>query len=51
MEKEDLKKEALKFLNEQVTAALATVSVTGEPQVATIYYHVDNDFNFYFITR
>lgn len=50
MEKEDYKKEALKFLGEHVTAAVATVSATGEPGVATMYYYTDDDFNFYFIT-
>ena len=50
MQKEDFIKEALKFLDEHVTAAVATVSVLGEPEVATMYYYTDNDFNFYFIT-
>lgn len=50
MKKEDFKKEALKFLNENVTAAVSTVSEEGEPEVATMYYYTDEDFNFYFIT-
>jgi len=50
MKKEDLKKETLKFLSENVTAAVSTVSFEGEPEVATMYYYTDDNFNFYFIT-
>ncbi len=50
MTKEDLKREALKFLDNQVTAAVSTVSMDGEPQVSTVYYYADADLNFYFIT-
>lgn len=50
MENEDLKKETFKFLGEHVTAAVATVSATGEPEIATMYYYTDDDFNFYFIS-
>lgn len=50
MTKEDLRKESLKFLDDQITAAVSTVSPLGEPQVSTMYYYIDADFNFYFIT-
>lgn|SRR3989344_254877 len=49
MKNEDLKKEAFKFLDEQITAAVATVSILGEPEVATMYFYADDNFNFYFI--
>jgi len=49
VERENYKKEALKFLSDNVTAAVATVSATCEPGVATMYYYTDDDFNFYFI--
>lgn len=45
----ELKKEALQFLDGQITAVVATVSAKGEPQAATMYYYTDNDFNFYFM--
>lgn len=50
MSKEDLKKNALAFLREHTTAVLATSSLSGEPQAAALYYDVDDDFNFYFIS-
>ena len=50
MTNEDLKKEAFQFLDEHVTAAMATVNLLGEPEVATMYYYTDDDFNFYFIS-
>lgn len=50
MSKEDLKKHALAFLRDHTTAVLATSSPSGEPQAAALYYDVDDDFNFYFIS-
>lgn len=50
MNNNDLKKETIDFLNSKVTAAVATVSPTGEPQVATMYFYSDDQFNFYFLT-
>src|SRR6056297_1910368 len=35
---------------DRVVAALASVNFDGSPRAATIYYFVDNDFNFYFLT-
>ncbi len=50
MTKEALQDEARKFLDEQVTAVLATVSIMDKPRAATMYFYTDNDFNFYFLT-
>lgn len=48
--KQEAKTDALKFLNENTTAVLAT-SADNIPRAATIYYLVDQDFNFYFLTK
>ncbi|MFA6050834.1 MAG: pyridoxamine 5'-phosphate oxidase family protein [Candidatus Paceibacterota bacterium] len=48
--KEQAKADALKFLNENITAVIAT-SQGVSPQASTVYYLVDNDFNFYFTTK
>src|SRR3989344_7775908 len=50
LNKEELKQKSFEFLKSRNTAVLATVSVDGKPQAATIYYIIDDDFNFYFIT-
>ena len=50
MTKSQLKKKVLKFLDKTEMAALSTVSPTGLPQVATIYFVVDDQFNLYFAT-
>lgn len=44
------KKFALKFLKDHKTAVVATASRSGEPQAATLFYAIDDDFTFYFIT-
>jgi general stress protein 26 len=49
--KEEVRKRVLRFLREQKTAVIATVSPSGEPQAATISYLIDEHFNFYFIAR
>jgi len=49
MKKNVLNNEVRKFLEEHATAAVATVSSDGSPQVATMYYDIDKDLNFYFI--
>jgi len=48
--KNEIREEALKFLNENNTGVLAT-TFNGEPHAATIYYTVDDNFSFYFITK
>lgn len=47
-EREKNKKLALKFLRDHKTAVVATASRTGEPEAATLFYAVDDDFTFNF---
>lgn len=42
---------ALAFLKAHTLAAISTASKDGRPEVAFVYYVVDDDFNFFFITR
>ncbi|TSC73650.1 MAG: Pyridoxamine 5'-phosphate oxidase [Parcubacteria group bacterium Gr01-1014_44] len=44
------REDALKFLQDNRTMVVASVSDSGEPQASTVYYAVDDDFNFSFIT-
>lgn len=44
-----IKNDALTFLRENSTAVVAT-SFNDEPRASTVYYFVDDDFNFYFVT-
>lgn len=48
----ETRRDILNFLKstDNITAALATVTPEGAPRVATIYYFVDDEFNFYFLT-
>ncbi len=48
---EEIIKEALKFAQGGKLAVISTVASNGVPESATILYSIDNDFNFYFITR
>jgi general stress protein 26 len=48
---EKLKNQVKSFLQIHRTASLATVSEHGEPQVATVNYVLDDNFNFFFIVR
>ena len=41
---------ALKFLKDHKTAVVATASRSGEPEAATVFYAIDDDFTFNFIT-
>ena len=41
---------ALKFLKNNKTAVLATASRQGQPGAATVFYAIDDDFTFNFIT-
>lgn len=52
MENNTHKDTAINFLKERnrLTAVIATVSDDGSPHAAVIYYFVDEDFNFYFLT-
>jgi uncharacterized pyridoxamine 5'-phosphate oxidase family protein len=42
--------EALRFLRDNATAVVATVQ-DGKPYAATVYFFVDDDFNFYFLSK
>ena len=52
MEKDKIKKDALRFLTdpERLTAVVGSCPGDGDAHVATVYYYVDNNFNFYFLT-
>ena len=41
---------AIKFLKDHKSAVVATASRSGEPEAATLFYAIDNDFTFNFIT-
>lgn len=43
--------EFIEFLRSKTTAVISTVSPAGQPMAATIYFVVDDDFNFYFTTK
>jgi general stress protein 26 len=45
------KEQAVRFLKNNHLAAVGTISKTGEPQVAVLIYSMDDDLNFYFVTR
>ena len=49
-EREKTKKLALKFLKDHKSAVVATASRSGEPQASTVFYAIDDDFTFNFIT-
>jgi|AntRauTorcE11897_2_1112592.scaffolds.fasta_scaffold00792_7 nitroimidazol reductase NimA-like FMN-containing flavoprotein (pyridoxamine 5'-phosphate oxidase superfamily) len=52
MESHDIKKTALEFLNapDRLTAVIGSSATDGNTHAATVYYYVDNSFNFYFLT-
>lgn len=52
MEKDQIKKDALKFLTkpDNLTAVVGSCPGDGDTHVATVYYYVDDNFNFYFLT-
>lgn len=39
------------FVNSKQTAVIATISNTGKPSAATIYFLMDEDMNLYFMTK
>lgn len=49
-EQAKIKRHALEFLKSHNTMVIATASYEGEPQAATVYYVVDDQFNLYFMT-
>jgi len=48
----NIKKTALEFLldPERLTAVIGSSPLDGNTHTATVYYFVDNEFNFYFLT-
>ena len=50
MTREKTKELALKFLKDHKTAVVATASRVGEPEAATVFYAIDDDFTFNFVT-
>lgn len=52
MKSNDIKETALNFLthHEQLTAVIGSCPPDGNTHVATVYYYVNSDFNFYFLT-
>jgi uncharacterized protein YhbP (UPF0306 family) len=52
MESNEIRKTALQFLTEpnQITAVIGSCPSDGDTHVATVYYYVDDNFNFYFLT-
>jgi len=52
MESNEIKNNALKFLTdpEHLTAVVGSCPGDGDTHVATVYYYVDDNFNFYFLT-
>jgi uncharacterized protein YhbP (UPF0306 family) len=52
METTDIKQDALTFLTkpDRLTAVIASCPLDGDVHAATVYYFVDDNFNFYFLT-
>lgn len=48
---EQARNDALSFLRRHKTAVLSTVSASGEPHAAMIFYVADTNFNIHFLTR
>jgi nitroimidazol reductase NimA-like FMN-containing flavoprotein (pyridoxamine 5'-phosphate oxidase superfamily) len=48
--KEEMRARTLAFLKDTDTMVLSTVSASGAPQAATMYFVPDDDFNLYFMT-
>jgi pyridoxamine 5'-phosphate oxidase len=51
LEKDSIKKKVLDYLLGQSLMVLATASPDGKPYATTMLFTVDDDFNFYFISR
>jgi nitroimidazol reductase NimA-like FMN-containing flavoprotein (pyridoxamine 5'-phosphate oxidase superfamily) len=50
LRKEEAKRKAFEFLRSQRMAAVATATNSGTPQASALYYAIDDDFTFYFLT-
>ena len=51
MKHENYRIQVLDFLHQQSLMTLSTVSPSGQPEAATLFYLFDSDFTFYFVTR
>jgi nitroimidazol reductase NimA-like FMN-containing flavoprotein (pyridoxamine 5'-phosphate oxidase superfamily) len=51
METNKTREDLLGFLSKHYVATLATVKPDSSAHATTIYFHVDKDLNFYFLTR
>lgn len=51
MQDEKTRKEVFEFLDKHIVAVLATSSKTGTLQASAMYFIVDSDFNFFFLTK
>lgn len=49
-DQEQIRQDVYKFLLENSTAVVAT-SFKNDPRASTVYFHVDGEFNFYFVTK
>ncbi len=50
MTKRELKKDVIAFLKDVKLGALSTVSAEGKPQISSVYFGVDGQFNIYIVT-
>ena len=51
MDSGEARQKALNFLRSKVVTVIATVNQDGHPMAATVYFAVDDDFTFYFMTK
>jgi general stress protein 26 len=51
MEQQKTKNEVLSFLNDHAVAVLATISNSQAPIASAMYFTVDDNFNFFFLTK
>lgn len=47
----EIQKDFMEFLRSQEIAVVATVGANGEPMAATVYFLVDDQFHFFFLTK
>ena len=48
---EKIEQSALQFAKARKLAIISTVSSEGVPESAMVLYHIDDEFNFFFVTR
>ena len=51
MADQETKRKCMEFLQNKMTAVIATVTDTNTPAASTIYYTVDENFTLYFMTK